>query len=289
MSKPTIISYGELLWDVLPSGKLPGGAPMNVAYNLQQLGVQAGMISSLGKDAFGDSLRTFVMRKGLSAELVQQNDHYPTGTVYVKLDEKGSPSYEITMPVAWDFIQPSVKATEAVKMADAFVYGSLACRSETSRASLLDLIQQAQRRVFDVNLREPFYSKELLETLLQGAHIVKMNDEELEILSTWFVQAKEPLQQMAQVRDRFQLEVLIVTKGAKGSDLLDASGLHSVPIVPVQVQDTIGSGDAFLAGFLSKYFTGHEVAGALAFASKMGAFIASKKGAMPDYSRDEVD
>ena len=183
--KSNIVCFGEILWDLLPTGKVAGGAPMNVAFHANQLGIAAQMISKVGKDDLGKDLIDLLNQKGVDTSLVQTDDTYPTGTVKVTLDAKGSPSYEIVAPVAWDFIHANTANKTAVQTADAFVFGSLAARNETTRNTLLELLKLAKLKVFDVNLRSPFYTKPLLTQLLHQADIVKMNDEELEIIGGW--------------------------------------------------------------------------------------------------------
>lgn len=288
MFKPTVISFGEVLWDILPTGKQPGGAPMNVAYHLQTLGFQAGMISKVGNDKLGAELKEFLAEKGVSTRLLQTDMTFPTGTVNVQLDDEGFPSYEIVQPVAWDYIHPTDEATEAVKNADALVFGSLACRSETSRKALFHFLTVAKKKVFDVNLRQPFVSQELVENLLPKADIVKMNDEELDLICGWYVHDMGEAAQMEFLKNKFGLDALIITKGAEGAVAVDGSGLYAQTGFKVTVQDTIGSGDAFLAGFLSKYLTQEPIQQCLEFASYLGAFVATQKGATPNYSPTDL-
>ena len=287
MNTPRVICFGEILWDLLPTGKLPGGAPMNVAFHLNQLGTPAGMISRIGTDDLGREIATFLQEKNVPTQWVQQDADHPTGIVRVEFDAKGHPQYEIVQHSAWDFIRAEFPAVEAVKNAEVFVFGSLAARSEQSKTALLTLIGQAQMRVFDVNLRTPYYSKALLEELLPNADIVKMNDDELEIIAAWYGFQGEQKEKMRQVKKAAQLDLLVVTRGDKGAISLDDTGYCSHPGYRVQVQDTIGSGDAFLAGFLSQFLAGHTVDTCLDFACKMGAYVATKRGGTPPVNLTE--
>jgi fructokinase len=288
MPHPSIVCFGEILWDLLPTGKIAGGAPMNVAYHANRFSLATRMISRVGADDLGRELLAFLNEKGIPADLVQTDPTFPTGIVKVTLDEKGSPSYEIVSPVAWDYIHPGEQAKEAVKNAGALVFGSLACRTDRSKNTLLELLELAPLKVFDVNLRPPFFSKSLLDELLPKADLVKMNDEELDIVAGWHgVEASESVQ-MEFVKKQYDPEALIVTKGARGAALLDAGGHHTHAGFRVTVQDTIGSGDAFLGAFLSKYLGGTAPAECLEFACKAGAFVATKKGATPDYSLTDL-
>ena len=281
MTTPQVICFGEILWDLLPTGKVAGGAPMNVAYQLNQLGVSAGMISRIGQDALGAEIFQFLQSKNVPTAWVQRDALHPTGIVNVELNEKGHPAYEIVENVAWDYIEAGPALIETVKAAQAFVFGSLVARSPVSKNSLSTLLENARLRVFDVNLRKPFFSKELLGELLPLAQLVKMNDDELDILSGWFGFRGDQQAKSKQVKDYFQLQLLIVTRGEHGALALDHSGFYTHPGYRVDVVDTIGSGDAFLAGYLSRYLQEQAPAQCLDFACRMGAFVASRRGGTP--------
>lgn len=288
MSKPTIICFGEILWDVLPDRRIAGGAPMNVAFHVNQLGMRSKMISSVGDDELGKELIRFLENKGVSTSLIQTDPTFPTGIVNVVLDNGGSPSYEIVSPVAWDHIRPDDKTKDVVKSADALVFGSLACRTEQNRSTLLEYLELAPIRILDVNLRAPFYSRPLIESLLAKADIVKMNDEELALIAGWQNAAGDEKTQMGIIRDKFGLDALILTKGRNGAACLGESGYHEHPGFRVKVQDTIGSGDSFLAAFLSKFLKGEASPDCLAFAGAVGALVATKAGGTPELAAGEI-
>jgi fructokinase len=288
MKNPIVICFGEILWDLLPTGKIAGGAPMNVAYQTINLGMQSRMISRVGADVLGQSLLAFLQEKGVATDLVQIDSNYPTGVVNVSLDEKGIPSYEIVQPAAWDHIELTETMLETVSNANALVFGSLSCRSEGSQKTLLALIEKAPMRVFDVNLRQPFYTQELLETLLPMANIVKVNDQELDILAEWYGIEGSESAQMDALQKKFGFDRIIVTKGEHGAACLSQNGYSSVPGVSVKVQDTIGSGDAFLSGFLSQLFAGASDQECLHFANALGALTATKAGGTPNISAEEI-
>jgi len=288
MNNPVIVCFGEVLWDLLPTGKIAGGAPMNVAYQTNSLGMRSRMVSRVGNDEAGRELRAFLQDKGISTNLVQTDPDTPTGTVNVSLDGKGVPSYEIVQPAAWDFIEAPSEVVQAVKDADALVFGSLSCRSEQTRNTLLQLLEFAPLRVFDVNLRAPFYDQQLLEKLLPEAHFVKVNDVELAILADWYGLPGGEAEQMAALRDRFGFERIVVTKGEHGAACLGPSGYSGTPGISVQVQDTIGSGDAFLSGFLSQMFAGKADQECLRFANALGALTATKPGGTPSIHPSEI-
>ena len=282
MRNPILLCFGEVLWDLLPTGKIAGGAPMNVAYHANNLGLSTRMVSRVGTDALGAELLAFLNSKGVSIQYIQTDPVLPTGTVNVTLNEQGSPAYEIVQPVAWDHISPTEDLHDIAMEADALVFGSLACRSERTKNTLLELLEVATLRVFDVNLRRPFYSQALLEELLSKADIVKLNDEELAIIAAWNGVGGGEAEQLRFLKEKFQLELLILTKGDKGAACLDESGCHTHPGFPVVVKDTIGSGDAFLAAFLSKLLAGADSPECLAFACALGALVATKQGGTPE-------
>ena len=288
MTPPTITCFGEVLWDLLPTGKIAGGAPMNVAYHANNFGLGSKMISSVGADDSGQELLAFLTKKGIPTDLIQTNHDFPTGTVIVTLDKKGSPSYEIVQPVAWDFIQPDEAAKKAVQVTDAFIFGSLACRSERTKNTLLELLDNATLSVFDVNLRPPFYNQELLETLLAKAQIVKMNDDELGIIAGWYGSTGDEQSDMQMLRERLDIQAIVMTKGPHGAVLRNDDGFFNQGGFPVKVQDTIGSGDSFLAGFLKKLLTGAPPQECLAFACATGALVATKKGGTPPVNDEDV-
>lgn len=282
MPTPQVICYGEILWDLLHSGKVAGGAPMNVAFQLNQLGTPAGMISSIGTDDLGKEIFEFLTEKNIPTQLVQQDKNHLTGIVRVELDAKGHPQYEIVQNVAWDFIEVEDKALEAVKKAGTLVYGSLVARNEISKNTLLACIANAQFRVFDVNLRQPFYSKSLIDALLSKANVVKMNDDELDIISAWYGFAGSQKEKISAIKKANQLDLLVVTLGEKGAISLGETGFCSHRGYRVRVQDTIGSGDAFLAGYLSQFLKKNTPEKCLDFACKMGAYVATKRGGTPE-------
>ena len=288
IKKPSIVCFGEVLWDVLPSGKVAGGAPMNVAYQSKSLGCEVQMISAIGNDDLGKELIAFLNKKGIPTNLIQTNYTFPTSTVQVTLNEKGSASYEIVKPVAWDFIYPDEVRIAAIEHADILLFGSLICREEYSRKTLFELIDKAQKTVFDVNLRAPFYSQPLLESLLEKADVVKVNDEELDIITGWYGLEKDIAGQMEFVREKFKIETLVMTKGKHGAFCLHNNELTTQKSFPVEVQDTVGAGDAFLAAFITKMLYGETWQGCLEFACATGALVATKSGGTPEINETLV-
>lgn len=289
MSSPRIICFGEVLWDLLPTGKIPGGAPMNVAYHLTNFGVPTQMISRIGANNNGRELIQFLEEKKVDTYLIQRDAFYPTGTVNVELDEEGSPSYEIVKPVAWDYINIDLVNTKAVRDAEAFVFGSLAARSSRTKETLFSLLELAKLKVFDVNLRAPFYNKELIGQLLTQADIVKMNEEELALIGNWFFEKAATFTLAKKVKAHFYIDILIVTQGSKGAFVINnKEEIKSIAAKKVTVVDTIGSGDSFLAGFLYKHLNFEPIFACLDFASRVGALVATKRGGTPQITKKMV-
>ena len=284
-----ICCFGEVLWDDFPSGRLPGGAPMNVAIGLQNLGLPTVMISRVGQDVLGDEIKSFLQSKNCTTQWIQTEIQHGTGIVKVHASETGENHYEIVQPIAWDFIQCSNETLDLVKNAHAIVFGTLACRDIVSRNTLLELLKVASLKVYDVNFRPPFYDQILVETLLSQADIVKMNDDELKIISSWYyISLAEEATQMTFIKNKFHLKMLIVTRGANGAICLDNTGFHESKGFKVQVQDTVGSGDAFLAGFLKNHYQGNPPDKALTYACALGAIVATHKGANPNVKEEDI-
>lgn len=281
-SNQYICSFGEILWDDFPSGRLPGGAPMNVAIGLQNLGVPTAMISRTGDDALGAEIKAFLQSKNCSTQWVQTDTEHETGIVKVQASASGENHYTIVQPVAWDFIGFTPEIADLVKNAHTLIFGTLACRNEVSCNTLLELLQYAQFKVFDVNFRAPFFDQKMVKILMEQADMVKMNDEELKIISSWYnLSDLDEMAQMHFLKEHFNLQTVVVTRGAHGAACLDKSGFYQSPGFKVQVNSTVGSGDAFLAGFLQQRFQGIAPAQALTYACALGALVATHQGANP--------
>jgi fructokinase len=286
--KHTIACFGETLWDFLPSGKVPGGAPMNVALHLRQLGMNASLISRVGNDSLGEALLEYLESRKMPTGWIQMDPVYPTGSVKVILGVGNDVSYDIVQPVAWDYIRYSRDADRLVSESDLFVFGSLAARNESSRETLLRFLGSAKRKVFDVNLRPPHFSRSILEKLLAEASIVKMNHEELALISGWFNTQSDEKAQMEYLRDRFELEMICVTKGANGAALLEGDRMCVHPGYSVRPVDTVGSGDSFLAALLKRGLTDGSFEKALEYACAMGALVATHPGANPEIKESDL-
>ena len=283
-----IACFGEMLWDVLPTGKQPGGAPLNVAVHLHNFGLDAQIISRVGHDDLGAELVAFVESKGISTRHVQRGQTHLTGVVKANVSDSMEVTYKIVKPVAWDYIQYDAALSELVESAEAFVFGSLAARHAPSRETLYRLLQRAPLKVFDVNLRPPHYSRDVVTYLLRQADIVKLNHHELAEIMGWFGVSSAEETALRWLAERFQLQAVCLTKGADGAALWVGQQQYSSPGIAVQVQDTIGSGDAFLAALLRGWLAGQPPADYLAFACAAGSLVASCRGATPAISEAQV-
>jgi fructokinase len=289
MQKRPAVCYGELLWDLLPSGPQPGGAPMNVAYHLHKLGCDPAMITRIGIDDRGHTLLDILKGKGVCTDYIQVDYEVPTGIVHAQQDEQGDMRYDIVSPAAWDHISPDPATERLVAAAPYFIYGSLITRHTTSRNTLFKLLETANTKALDINLRAPYYSRPLIESLLEKADILKMNADELELVTGWFSHYNNIHDRIAAVRDRFRIPVIIITRGAKGA-ILDIEGTtYTHPGYKVPVTDTVGSGDAFLAAIISMFIKKADPADMLDFANRLAATITTYKGACPDYDISETN
>jgi fructokinase len=277
-----IVCFGEILWDILPTGKQPGGAPFNVAVHLHQLGVPTELISRVGDDELGTELLDFMRSKGLATTYVQHGHSHLTGIVKANVDDRQEVSYKIVQPVAWDYIQPEPELAALVAGADMLVFGSLAARSPATRETLLRLLPLVRYRVFDVNLRPPHYTRCTVEQLLSQANMVKLNHHELAELLGWQGQADLPdAEALPYLARAFDLDMVCLTRGADGAALWTKGGFYESPGFVVEVQDTIGSGDSFLAALLRGWQAGQDPAECLRTACATGALVASHAGATP--------
>ena len=281
MDSPQIVCFGEMLYDYLPEGRFPGGAPMNVALHLQQLGVDAQFISSVGEDEDGTSLLNYLQARGLPTDLIQIDEVYPTGKVMADVTQSDDVKYDILHPTAWDYIGLDAAVADAVETADLFLYGSLAARDDTSRNTLEELLRLAPRTAFDINLRSPYYTKAGITPLLEQANILKMNEDEFALLAGWYLNATPSEDSMYRMADQFSLDTVCITRGANGATLLTQGQCWHQHGFAVNVADTIGSGDAFLATLLSKLLWGDPPPECLRYACAVGAFVASQPGATP--------
>ena len=284
-----VTCFGEILWDVLPTAAKPGGAPMNVAYHLHRLGVEAHVISRIGDDDRGEALKNILQNWGLSTASLQVDSKHATSEVIALMDESNEMTYEILEPVAWDFIEWNNTFNDTLTSSDALVYGSLASRNSITYNTLLSLLENDVYKVMDVNLRPPHYREATIKTLVQHADLLKLNEAELDILSGWShsgLYGEE--EKMRSVQEYYNVTEIILTKGSRGASYYNRGMVYNSKTFRVEVADTVGSGDAFLAAFLSKKNV-LPIQEQLNFASALGAFVASQQGACPPYSVHQLN
>jgi fructokinase len=283
--KYTIIGLGEIVWDLFPGKKQLGGAPANFAYMTSLLGDDAKIASRIGRDALGAETIQALKSLHLDTSHLQEDELHPTGTVIVSLKPDGQPKYEIIEGVAWDFLQMIDGWSHLSRQADAVCFGSLAQRSAVSRETILDFLRHLRPgalRVFDVNLRQQFFTRDILDQSARLADIMKCNQEEILIVAGLLGSPDEDLQAPAQwLLQTYHLKLLCVTRGEHGSVLFSPSGTHSHPGYETKVIDTVGAGDAFTAGLVHHYLRGSSLKKMNEAANQMGAWVASQSGATP--------
>lgn len=285
-----IICFGEVLFDVFTTHRKIGGAPLNVALRMASLGIDAQIISRIGNDEIGKELLHFIEQNGVATDTIQVDENLSTGEVIVQLNDKGSASYTINYPAAWDKIDCGPEEEILVKKADALVFGTLVCRDLVSHTSLLEIINYAKYAIFDVNLRAPFYKKELLINLMMQSDFIKFNDDELYEVSTFMNSPYHSLEQnILFIAEQTNTKHICVTKGSHGAVLYYNDKMYYNSGYKVDVVDTVGSGDSFLAGLLSKLLTGANPQEAIDFACALGAIVAKNEGANPKISNQEIN
>lgn len=282
MSKKVIVGIGEILWDMLPTGKALGGAPANFAYHASRLGEEGWAVSAIGDDPLGAEIMDLVTEKKLQ-NIIAVTDK-PTGTVQVELDEKGVPTYNIMEDVAWDNIPFNPEMETLAARADAVCFGSLVQRM-SSRDSVLRFLRATRPealKVFDINLRQHYYSPEVIDESLKLADILKINDEEIRIVAAMFGLGKDDTVACRALIERYALKLVILTKGADGSVVITADEAIPQSVGEVNVVDTVGAGDSFTAAFVVAYLRGESLAEAQRLASETASYVCSCKGAMPE-------
>ena len=291
MSAPAFLGLGELLWDCFPNRRLPGGAPANVAFHAQQLGLSAATVTRVGCDALGDEICEFLESQGLSIDLVQRDPLHGTGTVTVESTPTGT-TYTFLPDSAWDFLAPQPELIAAMPSARAVCFGTLAQRSAISRETIHSILDAASSDcliVYDVNLRPPFYEREWIERSLHRARLVKLNDDEVRVLSRMLATGTDNDLDFARhlLHAQPQLELVCVTRGANGCLAVSRSEVIDVPGIVVPVVDTVGAGDSFTAALIQTRLAGWSLRRSVEFANRVGSLVASRPGAMP-VLRDEL-
>lgn len=280
-----VVGIGEALWDVLPEGKKLGGAPANFAYHVSQFGFKTKVVSAIGDDRLGDEIVAHFLEKRLDT-LIERVD-YPTGTVQIQLDDAGVPRYEIKENVAWDNIPFTDKLKHLAECTSAVCFGSLAQRSGVSRRTINAFLEsmpsgEGRYKIFDINLRQNFYTKEIITHSLEKCNVLKINDEELVTISKLLGYADADVQKQCRaLLMQYQLDMLILTCGVKGSFVFTHEDTSFVDTPKVEVADTVGAGDSFTAAFISAILKGKTVKEAHQLAVKVSAYVCTQNGAMP--------
>ena len=281
-----IVGLGEALWDCLPEGRKIGGAPANFAYHAAQFGFSSLAVSAIGNDKLGDEIVDTFDQNNLKYHLERVD--FPTGTVQVTLDDKGIPSYEIMENVAWDNIPYSSEIEDIAKNCVAVCFGSLAQRDSVSKDTInkfLDAMPATEDvlKVFDINLRQHFYCKETVVNSLNKCNVLKINDEELVVVSEMFAYEKNLSQEDAcrRILDEYKLRMLILTCGTEGSYVFTADETSFLPTPEVEVADTVGAGDSFTGSFIASVLKGRTIAEAHKTAVEVAAYVCTRNGAMP--------
>ncbi|WP_437229902.1 carbohydrate kinase family protein [Planctomicrobium sp. SH661] len=281
---PIVIGLGELLWDDFPDGKLPGGAPANVAFQTNQLSCHGLVATRVGEDRDGEELCSLLTGKGLDLSIVQRDPAHPTGRVTVQLTA-GIPAYEIHENAAWDFLELTDSLQQAMASASAVCFGTLAQRTQQSRETIHAAVSMTRPdclRVYDVNLRQKFYTPEWVTASLKLATIVKLNDEEVELLAPLLELPQDQLEFARAVIRNYGPQTVCITRGAKGCLVVTETEAHDIPGKAVKVADTVGAGDAFTAGLIASQLQKWPLARSAEFANRVGGMVASRQGAMPE-------
>jgi fructokinase len=287
----TVLAFGEALWDLLPSGPALGGAPANFAYRLNAFGDRALLVTRLGRDAWGLRAGERLKALGLDLALVQWDDRRPTGTVPVSVDARGVPEFTIVPDVAYDYIEPAPALLEAAARADAVYFGTLVQRSPVSRETLRRVLAAAPGAVkfLDINLRKDCYTPETIAASLAAADVLKLNEGEAEALTRMFgLRAGGPAAAAEAILERWPLRCCVVTLGERGAVAVSRNGRAEAPGWSVRVVDTVGSGDAFSAGFLGAYLQGRPLEECLFRGNVLGALVAEQEGATQPLDPEDV-
>ena len=282
--QPIAVGLGELLWDMLPEGRQIGGAPFNFARHCNQLGLEGFPVSQIGIDELGNETVSLLKDWGITPDFVSRDPQHETGTVNIRLDNQGKPNYEIRDDAAWDFIQHNLLLEQLAPKVDIVCFGTLAQRSDASRFtiySFLDRMSSDAIKLFDVNLRQHFYSIGSIEASLERASILKLSDEELPVLKNAFSLSGSVEVQLSELKNRFELKLIAYTRGAEGSLLIDGSGTDDHPGTTITTIDTIGAGDSFSATLCAGLLQGLTLAPLNENANQVAAYVCSQRGATP--------
>ena len=287
--KLSAVCFGEVLWDVFPSHKKIGGAPLNVALRMKALGIESTIISRVGLDEDGNEILSFINNQNVNSDSIQVGEDYKTGVVNVMINEKGNASYDIMYPSSWDKITLTQEMIDKVSKSDVFIYGSLICRDEVSRSTLYALLDKAKYKVMDANLRAPYYTTEVLIELMSKADFIKLNDEELKKISKELSSPYNSFEQnMKFIAEKTNTKQICVTKGEFGAVLYHNDKFYYNSGYFIKVVDTVGAGDSFLATLIVRLLKGKSPQKSLNYACAVGALVAGQEGANPKFPDTEI-
>jgi fructokinase len=290
--KAVIVGIGEILWDLFPAGRQLGGAPFNFTFHCHQLGHAAVPVSRVGNDDLGRDIRAAVRRLGLSDAFLQDDPDHATGTVTVALDQRGQPAFTITPDVAYDYLAWNAGLESLLARARAVCFGTLVQRHATARATVQRILHTAHSalRIYDINLRQQFYSREVIEASLTASDWVKLNEDELIVLRDLLgLSGATDTATLADLRQRYNLELAALTRGERGCLVQTAGEEIDIPGRRVPVVDTVGAGDAFTAGLLVYTLEGKSLAEAAAFANRLAGYVVASAGGTPRLGRSEIE
>lgn len=284
-----IVCFGEVLWDVFPTHKKIGGAPLNVALRLQSLDNNVSIISRIGNDKKGEKIKAYIEEQGVTTQNLQVDKKLKTGKVKVMLTQKGSASYDIKFPRAWDAIQLNESTINATQNADVFIYGSLVARDDTSKHTLYELLKIAKYKIFDVNLREPYYTTDVLKHLMNEADFIKFNDDEIFEIGKKLNSKTHSLEQNIKfIAAHTNTKSICVTKGRHGAILYSNDTFYYNSGYQIEVIDTVGAGDSFLASLIDNLIKENNPQEAINFACAVGALVAGSEGANTKFEKQDV-
>lgn len=283
----TTVGIGELLWDLLPSGKLVGGAPSNFAYHTQQQGAFSCIVSAVGNDFYGNEIKEALLKKNLTTDYIQTVD-YPTGTVDVNLNSSGEPFYSINENVAWDYISLPINIDKQIEHTNILCFGSLAQRNAHTRNSIKKIIQKLNVDcliVFDINIRQNYYNEDIIQESLAFCNVLKLNVDELAIISSLLnLKGLDDKEIIEKLMNQYKLKLIALTYGSNGSILMTPNNVSQFKTPKINVIDTIGAGDSFTATMAMEFVKGESLAKVHQKAVEVSSFVCQSNGAMPDYN-----
>lgn len=285
MTRMMAAGLGEILWDMLPEGPKLGGAPANFAYQFTALGGHGLPVTRVGDDEQGREALALLQERGVDVSAITVDPKHPTGRVDITLDADGVPEYVFPPDVAWDFIELNDAAKNAAVQLDAVCFGTLAQRNAVSAASIrrfLDILPSKVLKVFDINIRQEFYTPEIIRRSLRMADVLKINDEELDLVARLFVKKRRGVDALVHLREEYKLKMAVLTRGNGGSLIVASEGLSDLPGASVRVVDTVGAGDSFTAAMVLATLKGTSIEDTNRYATECAAYVCTQAGAMPD-------